>query len=174
MNKAKETNKMMIITSIFLTIIITLTFTYLSKNYGGFASTVSAPQSLAQRMNWPIIIHLATILPAIPIGGYILWAKKGDWLHKMLGKIWCALMLITATATIFIRSPEAGIAGTGFSFLHIFTIVTLISVPYAVWRVRKGDVEGHFRTMQGLYIGTFIAGGFAFLPGRIMNILAFG
>lgn len=174
MNKAKATNKMIVITSIILTIMITLTFTYLSINFGGFASTSSAPQSLSQRMSWPIIIHLATILPAIPIGGYLLWAKKGDSVHKTLGKIWCALMLITAISTLWIGRAGTGIGGSGFSFIHIFTLMTFISVPYAIWCIRRKNVEGHFRTMQGLYIGSFIAGGFAFLPGRIMHILAFG
>lgn len=163
-----------IIISVIFTIIITMIFSALSIRFGGFSSADAAPQTLSQRMSWPVIIHLATILPCLPLGGYILWAKKGDALHKLLGKIWSILMLTTATATIFIGAPGSGIAGSGFSFIHIFTILTFTSIPYAIWSVRRGDVEGHFRTMQGLYIGTFIAGAFAFLPGRIMNILAFG
>lgn len=163
-----------IIISVIFTIIITMIFSALSIRFGGFSSADAAPQTLSQRMSWPVIIHLATILPCLPLGGYILWAKKGDALHKLLGKIWSILMLTTATATIFIGAPGSGIAGSGFSFIHIFTILTFTSIPYAIWSVRRGDVEGHFRTMQGLYIGTFIAGAFALLPGRIMNILAFG
>lgn len=164
----------MIIAIIIMTIIITIFLSLMSLMTGGYATNTGSPQSLEQRMTWPVIIHLTTVLPAVPLGAYILWAKKGDKVHKLLGKIWCILMLITASATIFIGAPNSGIAGSGFSFIHIFTIMTFTSIPYAVWRARKRDIEGHFRAMQGLYIGTLIAGGFAFLPGRIMNILAFG
>ena len=58
----------------------------------------------------PIIIHVATVLPAIPLGGYLLLAPKGTPLHKMLGKVWLILMLVTATSAIFIQSNG------GFSF----------------------------------------------------------
>lgn len=173
-NRSKQTNKPMIVISIVITIIVTVIFSYLSSSFGGFTSTSNAPQTLNQRMTLPVIIHLSTVLPAVPLGGYILWAKKGDAHHKLLGKIWSVLMLITAAATIFIGAAGTGIAGSGFSFIHIFTIMTFTSIPYAIWCARKRDIEGHFRAMQGLYIGTLIAGGFAFLPGRIMNILAFG
>ncbi len=169
----KANDKIGIFISIAATIIITVLLAILSANFGGFA-TSNAPQTIAERMTIPVMIHIATIVPAVTLGGYILWGKKGDRLHKMLGKIWCVLMLITATATIWIGAPGSGIAGSGFSFLHIFTIVTFTSIPYAVWCIRRGDVEGHYRAMQGLFIGSLIAGGFAFLPGRILHILAFG
>ncbi len=170
----KANSKMVIVLSITATIIITMLFSILSANFGGFATSNNTPQTISERMTFPVIIHIATIVAALPLGGYILWAKKGDTLHKMLGKIWCVLMLTTATATIWIGAPGNGIAGTGFSFIHIFTIITFISIPLAIRSIKRGDVEGHFRAMQGLYIGSLIAGGFAFLPGRIMNILAFG
>ncbi len=173
-NSAKANSKTMIFISIAATIIITMVLAILSANSGGFATSSSSAQTLSERMTISVIIHIATILPAIPLGGYILWAKKGDALHKMLGKIWCCLMLITAAATIWIGSPGNGIAGTGFSFIHIFTLVTFISVPLAIWSVKHGNVKRHYSAMQGLYIGSLIAGGFAFLPGRILHILAFG
>ena len=42
----------------------------------------------------PIIIHVATVLPAIPLGGYLLLAPKGTPLHKSLGKVWLVLMRV--------------------------------------------------------------------------------
>ena len=177
MKVKKRQNKklaLQILIGVATTIIITVLLSFLSARFGGFASTNIAAQSLSDRMTWPVIIHLASVIPAVFIGAFVLWRKKGDKLHKNLGKLWAALMLITAFATIWIGAPGAGIAGSGFSFIHIFTVITFISVPYAIWEIRRGNVEGHRQAMRGLYIGALIAGGFAFLPGRIMNILAFG
>jgi len=175
MNKiTKQSPIKAIAISAVITIIITISLSILSVSNGGFATTLDGPNTISKRMTWPVIIHLGIIIPALFLGGYILWNRKGDRLHKFLGKIWCVLMIITATATIFIGGPGGGIAGSGFSFLHIFTIITYISVPYAIWAVKHKNVESHLQAMRGLYIGTFIAGAFAFLPGRIMHILAFG
>ncbi|MDF0752919.1 hypothetical protein NLU14_22090, partial [Marinobacter sp. 71-i] len=35
-----------------------------------------------------ILVHLATVLPAIPLGLWVLLARKGDATHRMLGRIW--------------------------------------------------------------------------------------
>ncbi|TAD85632.1 MAG: hypothetical protein EAY70_00570, partial [Sphingomonadales bacterium] len=48
----------------------------------------------------PIIIHVAAVLPTIPLGGWLLLARKGTTLHKQLGKLWLVLMLVTATSAI--------------------------------------------------------------------------
>jgi uncharacterized membrane protein len=45
--------------------------------------------------------HLATIVPAFLIGTYLLIRRKGTPNHKLLGKIYMALMLVTATITLF-------------------------------------------------------------------------
>ncbi|MEM1132476.1 MAG: DUF2306 domain-containing protein, partial [Pseudomonadota bacterium] len=117
---------------------------------------------------------LATVIPALPLGIYLLVRQKGDALHKMLGRIWTALMFSTAIISLFIGRPGAGFGGSGYSFIHIFSIVVIISVPLSIWRIRNGDVRGHQGSMQGVFIGLVLAGLFAFLPGRILGLLAFG
>ena len=118
----------------------------------------------------PIIVHVATVLPAIPLGGFLLLAKKGTPLHKSLGKIWLVLMLVTATSAIFIQSTG------GFSFIHIFVPITF----HAAWRViataRKGDIAGHKKQIVFTYLtALMIPGIFAFaLPGRLMNVMLLG
>lgn len=162
------------------TVLITLVLMALSGMAGGYASgggsggagpgTIASVQS---RLSPVIILHLATVIPAIPLGAFVLWSKKGNARHKMLGKVWASLMLITAVTSLFIGRPGTGLAGTGFSFIHIFSVVVLISIPRSIWRIRNGNVAGHQRSMQGVYIGLILAGLFSFLPGRILGILAF-
>lgn len=154
------------------TVVATILLMVLSMVLGGFASPVSGTGP--SPISWPIVIHLATALPALLLGPVILRRRKGDSLHKLLGRIWVALMLVTAIASAFIRTPGGGIAGTGFSLIHIFTVWTLVTVPIAVRAARARDVETHRNMMTGVYVGLCIAGLFTLLPGRLLGNLAFG
>ena len=118
----------------------------------------------------PIVIHVATVLPAIPLGGYLLLARKGTPRHKQLGKLWLVLMLVTATSAIFIKSSGQ------FSFIHIFIPLTFHASWKAVSTARKGDIAGHKRQLVITYLtALMIPGIFAFaLPGRLMNVMLFG
>ncbi|MEL7218692.1 MAG: DUF2306 domain-containing protein [Pseudomonadota bacterium] len=147
-------------------------FMVLSKLTGGYA----APQmeSDGNRFTLPIMIHLATALPAVLLGPVILMRRKGDALHRLLGRIWAGLMVTTAIASAFIRAPGGGIMGTGFSFIHIFTVWTLLVVPFAIYAIRKGDVRAHRGAMTGLYAGLCLAGAFTLIPGRLLGTLLFG
>jgi uncharacterized membrane protein len=91
-----------------------------------------------------------------------------------MGKIWALLMIVTAISSFWLGRPGTGLGGTGLSFIHIFSVVTLISIPFGIYRIRVGDVTGHYKAMQGPYIGLLIAGLFAFIPGRILGSLVFG
>lgn len=153
-----------------ITIAITIAVTLLSTVTGGFASDDSAGE---RRWTIPIVIHLATVVPAFLIGGFLLIRPKGTTLHKALGRLYIALLLITATATIFIGTPGTGIGGSGFSFIHIFTIMAYVSAPYAIWAAKTGRLQDHKDAMQGMYIGLCIAGAFAMLPGRLLQTALF-
>lgn len=157
---------------LLVTAAITVLFMVLSQLTGGYA----APQTQGEssRFTLPIIVHLATALPAVLLGPAILLRRKGDALHRLLGRIWVGLMLTTAVASAFIRAPGGGIAGTGFSFIHIFTVWTLVVVPLAVLAIRKGDVRAHQGAMKGLYAGLCLAGLFTLIPGRLLGNMVFG
>jgi len=118
----------------------------------------------------PVIIHVATVLPAIPLGGYVLLAAKGTPRHRLLGKIWLALMLITATSAIFIQ------ASGGFSFIHIFVPVTFHAAWKTIATARRGDIQAHKRHLVFTYLtALMIPGIVAFaLPGRLMNVMLLG
>lgn len=131
-------------------------------------------------MHWELIpraplaiqIHLATVVPAFFLGTWqIFLSKKGSPAHRTLGAVYLALMTITAIAAIFVQSLRPG----HFSWIHVFVPLTLFGVASAIWRIRKGDVEGHKRAMLGVYFGgLIIAGALTFYPGRLMYRLFFG
>ena len=116
-----------------------------------------------------IAVHVATVLPAIPLGGYVLLARKGTKTHKRLGKIWVSLMIATATSAIFIRT------GGSFSFIHIFIPMTFWASYKLIATARRGDMKGHKKEILGLYLGALmIPGIFSMaLPGRLMNVWLF-
>lgn len=140
-----------------------LTALAMTRGLLGFAPSHPNIRELA------IVLHVATVLPAIPLGGYLLLAKKGGALHKRLGKIWIGLMCATALSAIFIKT------GGSFSFIHIFVPLTLWSSYKVVASARRGDMKTHKKEILGLYLGALtIPGIVAFaLPGRLLNVWLF-
>jgi uncharacterized membrane protein len=84
-------------------------------------------------------------------------------------------MVVTAVDTLFLRTSGApGIPG-GFTFLHIFSVWTLISAPLGVYLARRHRVLAHRGVMTGLFFGGLVTAGLlAFLPGRTMYAVVFG
>ena len=118
---------------------------------------------------WAIIIHLATVIPGLPLGAWVLWSKKGTVAHKMAGRVWGLMMLVTAIDSFWIRSLTGSIGP-----IHLFSVLTLVSIPLGVWHIRNGNVRGHERAMRGVYIGLVTAGAFSMIPGRLMGSVIFG
>ncbi len=145
------------------TILTVLTFYALARGILGLAPPHPNTREFA------IVLHVATVLPAIPLGGYLLLAPKGGARHKLLGKIWLALMITTATSAIFIKTSGS------FSFIHIFIPLTYIASYKVITKARCGDIKGHKNEILGLYLGALtIPGIVAFaLPGRLLNVWLF-
>jgi len=127
-----------------------------------------APSTRPEPMSAALIIHLATVLPALPLGAYLLVRRKGDPLHRVLGRIWAAMMVVTAISSFWLRSNGS------LSPIHIFSVMTLISIPVSIAAIRRGNIVRHRGAMTGMYIGLVVAGGFAFLPGRLLHSWLFG
>lgn len=118
-----------------------------------------------------LTVHLATVIPALPLGLYVFLTRKGDARHRLLGKLWLLLMAITAVATLFIRNFGDG----GLSFIHLFSVLTLVGIPQVIITARRGQIAAHRGHLLRLFVGSMlIAGGLSFLPGRTMAIWAFG
>ncbi|WP_294320693.1 DUF2306 domain-containing protein [uncultured Sphingomonas sp.] len=131
----------------------------------GMAPTAPAAHDVA------VAIHLMSVLPAIPLGLYILLTRKGGGRHRLLGRIWMALMASTALSALLIRELNHG----SFSWIHIFVPVTLAAAWASIAAARAGDIPSHRRRLVGMFLGAMIIPGlFAFSPGRVMAIWAFG
>lgn len=118
---------------------------------------------------WAVWIHLGTVIPALPLGAWILWHPKGTTTHKLAGRIWGVMMVVTAVDSFWIRSLTGS-----FSPIHLFSVLTLISVPLGIWHIKNDRVDRHIRAMRGVYIGLCVAGIFSVMPGRMMGSLIFG
>ncbi|XHE12133.1 DUF2306 domain-containing protein [Agrobacterium deltaense] len=117
-------------------------------------------------------LHVATVIPAAIIGAVVLSFPKGTLLHRLLGKVWVVLMVVTSFSTFFIHELNVFY---GLSPIHLMSLFTIYGCLQSVYFARRGDIKRHMRIMQGVYLGGIvIAGGFTFLPGRIMNGVVFG
>jgi len=111
--------------------------------------------------------HVATVVPAAFLGAWLLARPKGTPVHRLLGKIWMGLMLVTSLSTFFIH--EIRLVGD-FSPIHLISIYVIVSSFMAVRAARRHKITEHRRTVAGMYLGGIvIAGAFTFLPGRIMS-----
>ena len=120
-----------------------------------------------------IVLHVATVIPAIPLGGYLLLAPKGTKGHKLLGKVWVGLMVTTALSACFIN--YGGGLNFHVSFIHIFVPMTLIASYKLIATARRGDIKGHKKEILSLYLGALMIPGIVSmaLPGRLMNVWLF-
>lgn len=120
-------------------------------------------------------LHLATIVPAFFIGTAMLVMRKGTPVHKVLGRIFMPLMLVTALITLLMPAQVGSRFLGHFGFIHLFSLLVLYSVPTAYFAARRGDIAKHRSSMIGLYVGgLLIAGSFTFMPGRMLNQWLFG
>lgn len=111
-----------------------------------------------------IAVHMSAAIGAVVPGPVALWARRGrilrPRLHRAFGYAWVTLMLATAISAIFIRDyglPDIA----GYTPIHLLVPVTLVSLFAAFRHLARDNVEGHRKTMQGLYLGAcIVAGGF--------------
>lgn len=122
-----------------------------------------------------MFLHLLTVGPAALIGIYLFLRRKGTAIHKLLGKIYMVLMLLTGLITLFMPAAIGSRLFGHFGFIHLFSLLTLYAVPSAFLAARRGNIVAHKSAMLGLFIGgVLIAGTFAFIPGRILHGWLFG
>ena len=121
-----------------------------------------------------IFFHLVTALAALVLGLFMLLRRKGTASHRLLGWAWVALMGSTALATVFIRDYRLPNL-YGYTPIHLFTVTVAVMLPLGIWHVKHGHVDGHRKTMRGLYVGAcVVAGLFTLLPGRFLGSLLWG
>jgi uncharacterized membrane protein len=121
----------------------------------------------------PVIqVHAFAAMAALVLGVVQLTAPKGTLPHRTIGLIWALLMLAIVVSSFFIHEIRPW---GPFSPIHLLSIFTLVMLPLALWHAHRHRVRPHRNAMLGLFFGALvIAGGFTFIPGRIMHAVAFG
>lgn len=118
-----------------------------------------------------IQIHVAAVVPAAILGAYLLARPKGTRLHRLLGKIWMALMVVTALSSFFIHEINLVY---GFSPIHLLSVFVLAGSWRAILAARRHDIRTHRRIVSGMYFGGIVVAGLAtLLPGRLMHAVTF-
>jgi len=131
----------------------------------GLASGAVARSSI--RNLW-LALHLAAVVPALPLGAYVLVRRKGDALHRALGKLWAVLMLVAAVSSFGLR----GMTGS-FSAIHLLSVLVLVMIPRGILLARQHRIEAHRRVMSLTYLGLSVAALFTLLPGRLLGTWLF-
>lgn len=129
--------------------------------------------NLQPLLNAPVAvqIHVAAVLPAAVLGAYILLNRKGTPVHRLLGKIWMVLMVITSLSSFFIHELDLFY---GFSPIHLLSIVVLVGAWRAISAARAHNIRAHKASVIGMYFGGIVGAGlFTLIPGRIMNAVVF-
>ena len=119
-------------------------------------------------------LHLLTVVPCVFIGGLLLLIKKGTPIHKRFGRIYMILMMFTAIITLFMPAIVGARLFNHFGWIHLFSVLTFLTVPTAYLAIKKGNVKAHKRKMILLYFGAIIiAGAFTLTPGRYLHEVFF-
>jgi len=124
-------------------------------------------------------IHAFGAMAGLALGIVQLAAPKGTLPHKTLGLVWIAIMAAVGISSAFIQHPvqPGDPFWKRFSPIHVFTLLTAYSLLQGGRLLLRGGpgLKFHSRPFIGLFIGGLVvAGALAFLPGRIMNEVAFG
>ncbi|HSW18320.1 MAG TPA: DUF2306 domain-containing protein [Ramlibacter sp.] len=125
-----------------------------------------------------IAVHMTAALAAIALGPVALWARRQGAarprLHRAFGYAWVTLMIVAALSAMFIRNFHAPNL-LGYTPIHLLVPVVFGILTLSFMKLARGNVKGHRRMMQGLYVGAcVVAGAFTLLPGRYLGNLIFG
>ncbi len=112
-----------------------------------------------------MMLHLSTAVSALVLGMVIVLRAKGTGSHRLLGRVWVALMSAAAFSSFWLTGLREG-----FSVIHLLSVWTLIAMALAIYFIRKGDVKHHKRFMVGTFLGLVGAGTGALMPGRALYL----
>jgi uncharacterized membrane protein len=137
----------------------------------GYARPINPDPTPLWSQPLSVQLHVFSVTIAFFSGLVVFLLPKGTGLHRLLGWSFVVSMIGAAATSIMMIAD----LGTGINFLHVFTVITAVSLTLGLYAIRRGDVRNHAGNMVGLYIGgLLIAGTFAFLPGRLMWRILFG
>jgi uncharacterized membrane protein len=108
--------------------------------------------------SWTVLIalHAAGATLAVVLGGYLVFLRKrkGDLLHRRVGRIWMVDMYWVSFSSFGIKRVIPG----HFSPIHLLSVWTIISLTLAIRAARRHDVRRHRGWVVGTYFGLLGAG----------------
>jgi uncharacterized membrane protein len=117
-------------------------------------------------------LHALAAMAAFALGLVQLASAKGTTQHRGRGFLWAGLMLIVAVSSFWVH--EIRLWGP-WSPIHLLSILTLVTLPLAIYYAHAHQVRRHRSAMLSLFFGALvIAGIFTLVPGRIMHRIVFG
>jgi len=130
-------------------------------------------QEVCMPLTPTIAIHMGLALAATALGPVALWSRLGrslrPALHRAAGYAFVTCMAGAALSGLFIQSVHLPNLW-GFSPIHLLIPLTLYSLYRALRFLAQGNITGHRKTMQGLYVGAcLVTGAFTLLPGRYLG-----
>lgn len=118
------------------------------------------------RIDLQVWAHLATVMLALAVTPVQLLRRHGDRWHRTIGWIWAIAMFATALVSFAVR----GLNGPNISVIHIFSAVTVVTVPLLVLAARRHAVARHRRSVRIIVTAALLtAGYFTLLPTRLLG-----
>ena len=114
--------------------------------------------------------HLLLLLIALAITPVLMLQARGTRRHRALGWTWAAALFATAAVSF-------GLSGltSGWSPIHVFSVITVLAVPALVWMARTHQVRHHRRIARNLTAGALLlAGVFTLLGERTLGRMLWG
>jgi uncharacterized membrane protein len=118
----------------------------------------------------PIILaHTLAALAAVALGAAMFLARKGTFTHRIAGRAWVVLMLVTALSSFWIKSSGS------YSWIHLLSVAVPLLLAAGVYFAITGNLIRHRRMMTGIYVFALgVAGSFTLLPYRLIGRLVWG
>ena len=111
-----------------------------------------------------ILVHTFAAFTAIALGAGMFLARKGTVSHRIAGRGWVALMLVTAISSFWIK------ASGSFSWIHLLSVGVPLLLAPGVYFAITGRLLRHQRMMVGIYaLGLGVAGLFTLIPNRLLG-----
>lgn len=128
--------------------------------------------SLLMNADLAVQIHLAAVALGFAGVGAVMFLRRGTPAHRFAGRLFGIGMIGAAISSFWITELNDG----QFSFVHIISVVTIVSVILGIRAVRRGNVRAHGIYMISTAVGGLgVAGALAMIDRhRLMYQLLFG